>query len=72
MKKIPWGRGWEFIKNVGQLGELSKKIIQLTSFVLKREIWYVCTQTDLISESIPFSIRTSLILLMSADHASGV
>ena len=44
----------------------------MKSFVLKREIWYVCTQTDLISESIPFSIRTSLILLMSADHASGV
>ena len=40
-------------------------------FVLKLESWYVSTKTDLISKSIPFSTRT-LILLMSADHASRV
>ena len=38
----------------------------------KPEIWYVSTQTGLISDNIPFSTRTSLILLRSADHASGV
>ena len=32
----------------------------------KREIWYICTHTYVISENIPFTTRTSLILLMPA------
>ena len=45
---------------------------EIKGFVLKPEIWYVSTQTDLTSENIPFSTKNSLILLMSADHASRV
>ena len=41
-------------------------------FCYKLEIWYASRHTYVLSENISFSIGTSLILLMSADHASGV
>ena len=81
-----WGWGWGVVgslsKNVRQFGWLTKKILQLKSFnpnlggrfrgLFCGELWCLSTQTYVVSENVPFSTKTSLILSISADHASEI
>ena len=48
-----------------EVGEGAKNATTLSELCSKLEIWYVSTQTYVISENIPYSTKTPLILLMS-------
>ena len=58
-----------YIKFLGAFFKMGGGGLNLLELCYKLEIWYVSTHVHVVSENVPFSTKTLLILLMSAFFA---